>query len=270
MVKFGAFDIQLVHAESHEPFKEHLKEHKTYVEVEPDAEYFLHIKKIETTETPLVLRYFIDGKDLGYQSWFKCGTSTGKDFRGIMHQRDGVEVHKALKFVKPKHSDNNVTAIGGPEISGKIEIKMYEGIFDGYRESPQGFTSDFTPETRMNLDDNDVRFFQEKVVRSAEGATTTKKRLHSTERFRKGCLLETYTLHYCTTKGLIVVGVLEEAPRSGLRENKRPATTVTPTATPVKMPEPKKIRVRSDSGSPLELFREYEFFDLTEDDHDEI
>jgi hypothetical protein len=43
MVIVNDFKVQIVSAEDKVPFKEHKKGLKTYVEVEPDAEYILHV-----------------------------------------------------------------------------------------------------------------------------------------------------------------------------------------------------------------------------------
>jgi hypothetical protein len=48
MVRQGDFIVEIVEAESKTPFKEHTRKSDgtVFVEVEPDIEYFVHIKKV--------------------------------------------------------------------------------------------------------------------------------------------------------------------------------------------------------------------------------
>ena len=66
MVVAGKFKVEVVYAETKIPFKEHTAttDGDTYVEVEPDAEYFVDIES--KSEDPVVAYIRIDGKDLGY------------------------------------------------------------------------------------------------------------------------------------------------------------------------------------------------------------
>jgi hypothetical protein len=43
MVQVGDFSVHLVDAETKTPFKEHVKDGKTYAEVEPDIDYFIAV-----------------------------------------------------------------------------------------------------------------------------------------------------------------------------------------------------------------------------------
>ena len=46
MVVRNGYQVQLVDARTKIPFKEHEKDGKIYVEAEPDAEYFIAIRRI--------------------------------------------------------------------------------------------------------------------------------------------------------------------------------------------------------------------------------
>ena len=71
MVKQGDFEIELVHADSKVPFKEHEKDGKVYVEVEPDAEYYISVKRIgRNHDGSLMVQYLVDDQDLGYHTTF--------------------------------------------------------------------------------------------------------------------------------------------------------------------------------------------------------
>ena len=46
MVRQGDFEISIVLADTKIPFKEHTKDGKVYVEVEPDEDYFISMKPV--------------------------------------------------------------------------------------------------------------------------------------------------------------------------------------------------------------------------------
>ncbi len=46
MVVEGGFRVELVDANTKIPYKEHTKDGKTYVEGDPDAEYFVSLLKV--------------------------------------------------------------------------------------------------------------------------------------------------------------------------------------------------------------------------------
>ena len=45
-------------------------ERKTYLEVEPDAEYYLHVRKVDNDGMTQGCKFCIDGQDLGYYVFF--------------------------------------------------------------------------------------------------------------------------------------------------------------------------------------------------------
>ena len=68
MVVRSGFQVQLVDAKTMTPFKEHEKDGKIYVEAEPDAEYFIGIRRISPAGHPVILSYYsVDGHCLGYR-----------------------------------------------------------------------------------------------------------------------------------------------------------------------------------------------------------
>jgi hypothetical protein len=77
MVKEGLFSVQLVHAETMIPFKEHEgpdgKQH--YVEVEPNVEYWIRIASSDASRD-VICNFQVDGKKLGF---FRLLSSTNTD-----------------------------------------------------------------------------------------------------------------------------------------------------------------------------------------------
>jgi hypothetical protein len=68
MVRQGDLEISLIHADTKKPFKEHTKDDMVYVEVEPDVEYFIHVKRVGNGVPGTLLAYpLVDENRLGYQ-----------------------------------------------------------------------------------------------------------------------------------------------------------------------------------------------------------
>jgi hypothetical protein len=62
MVGTSLFTVNLVDATTKVAFKEHTKGSETYVEAEPDAEYFVHIEVPQGMQVAAEIR--VDGKSL--------------------------------------------------------------------------------------------------------------------------------------------------------------------------------------------------------------
>jgi hypothetical protein len=82
--------IELVYADTKLPFKEHTKDEKIYVEVEPDVEYFISIQQTGTGRAAhTLLKFIVDEQDLGYN----CVTMNHMDqpvYRGVWNRVNGV------------------------------------------------------------------------------------------------------------------------------------------------------------------------------------
>jgi hypothetical protein len=127
---------------------------------------------------------------------------------------------KALKFTKPKISQDGANVKRGL-LMGKVEIKMYEGMFDGYEDQRNcTFSSSFTAAA---VDLNQSGLVKKKSLRSGEGDTVeTSQTAAKQPTFKCGALLDVVTLNYCTALGLIEVGVLEKPDMWTHHRMKRP------------------------------------------------
>jgi hypothetical protein len=75
----GDCTVSLVLADSKELFQEHVKDGKLNVEVEPDAEFFISVERTgNTIAKTLLVKYFVDEQDLGYQTRYKHGAENKK------------------------------------------------------------------------------------------------------------------------------------------------------------------------------------------------
>ena len=230
MVIENGFEFQIVSAHDKTPFKEHKKGLKTYVEVEPDAEYFISIRGGAAPKSDVYMTYKVDGNFLSRSHAWRKSSSPRPDalFIGIgFMQSSGIRTFKALKFVnasfRSEHSNVNPTNAG----MGKIEIYIYQAIFTGIskhreRREPPVFTE---PTIVSNADDIGPLTIK-KNVRSGKGRTSLTSTYDPNELCRcygAGKLLYTVTLHYCTTPGLIAVGVLPKPPMWGQQRKMNPS-----------------------------------------------
>jgi hypothetical protein len=131
---------------------------------------------------------------------------------------------KALKFTQPKLSADGANVKRGL-LMGKVEIKMYEGIFDGHEDQRIcNFSSSFTADT---FDLNQSGLAKKKCLRSDEGETVeTSQTAAMQPKFKAGALLDVVTLNYCAALGLMEVGVLKKPDMWTYHRMKRPRQAV--------------------------------------------
>jgi hypothetical protein len=211
MVIVNDFEFQIVTAEDKTPFKEHKKGPNTFVEVEPDAEYFLSVRQVRDFDDKRVCTIDVDGKGLGFVQVYNQIRSKRKVF-GIFSWSKGVETMEALKFVKATFTSGDKGI--GPAMSGmgKIELKVSNAVFTGNTRR-NDFKASFAPSTIQMVEDAAVTM--KKNLRSGQGhcAEITNYDRHAlTPHYNAGTHLYTITLHYCATPGLIAVGVLPKPP----------------------------------------------------------
>jgi hypothetical protein len=67
MVVEGGFRVELVDVNTKIPYKEHTKDGKTYVEGDPDAEYFVSLLTVAVLpEDHYIIDLFVGNQDLGW------------------------------------------------------------------------------------------------------------------------------------------------------------------------------------------------------------
>jgi hypothetical protein len=272
MVRQGDIEISLVHADTKEPFKEHTKEGKVYVEVEPNAEYFICIHRVGSAipET-LLTGASVDGKSLGYQVPFAPRVCEPYH-AGLWTRKDSTSTQTALMFTKPRSVQ---AAAGGDQkpqlLMGKVEVEIYTGIFCGYA----GGSNYSTSWEESTIDHNLAGSLAEKKsLRSGKGEVSfSKQDSGHFAHYTKGPRVDVFTLHYCAAMGLIQVGVLPKPPlwvyarmlHPANPAKKRAATTTSSSTTTTSDARPTKI-IRSTTNSN----QENELFDLSnvKNEHD--
>ena len=244
--------MQLVYADTKLPLKEHEKDGKIYVEVEPDAEYFVAIRRIQCEGPEKVLsKISIDGKSLGYQ-----GTHFGVDreirYHGIFSRIDGHSAQTALKFAKPQMTSGDEGYRGG---MGNAEISIYEAVFAGVKQI-SNFSSSFTSweggaasatackkKFLLSTAGSTVLAKSEPKSRSSSGSVPA-----MTNTYSSGRKIDTITLNYCSAVGLMEVGVLPKPEYWAFARMKRPAPAGQTGA------QGKKIKDPVDGSKEVELF----------------
>ncbi len=104
MVVESGFRVELVDANTKISYKEHTKDGKTYAEVEPDAEYFVNLQKIELLpEDHYIVELYVDDQNLGWHVELDGNEIAEEpDYFGLCLVINWIESSRALKFVKSK------------------------------------------------------------------------------------------------------------------------------------------------------------------------
>lgn len=219
MVQQGDFTVELVEANSKTPFKEHYKNAKVYVEVEPEAEYFINIKKTGKERRHVsVVKFVVDDTPLDYKLCYQQRELTSSpNYRGLRSVGNGMRTHTALKFEKPCLVGPKEDGRSGSSLMGKVEIKIHEGILRGKKTTRDHMKQAISSEVDSALLHHGNG---KKVLRSTEGSETLSKPVSSKSfrSYKRGKEVETITLYYCAAVGLIQAGVL---PKPDLYEHHR-------------------------------------------------
>ena len=235
MVVQGKFQVEVVYADTKLPFKEFTSEDdgQLYLEVEPDAEYFIMISS--KSEDPVIAEIKIDGTGLGSHvtglakhnsaTPYLCGITSRDENGGVTKQ--------ALQFVKSTVLQKTEENKGIPPQywTGTVEVSFYESTAEQVvtSSSNQG-TRAFSSSWKGNS--GDVGYMigksdpdKKKGVMSAAGNTTeyvpppanqsvtgNGHKPAITTVYRKGGLLQTIHMKYCSTLGLIFANILPKPP----------------------------------------------------------
>lgn len=273
MVVRGNFSVRLVQAETKQPFKEHYcrVDGKTFVEVEPDIEYFIEIWTIGGQQTGYFQTY-VDGEYLNYCTPVSPGCST---YCGIYSRSNGRHIARALKFLVPKNTKApSVFAANNQAqaLAGTIVVTVHEAIFDQYVPavpciSEVAFSSKAVVATSLIGPDTKKMLRSQSGSKSESVPTTT-----GYERvYKPGRLLETFELHYCSALGLIKANILPEPPAFSwnqapgvsaplLRRTANADNPILPNIQPILIQQ-KAVVV---NGSVVTPAKAYELFDLAD------
>jgi hypothetical protein len=251
MVKEGLFSVQLVHAETMIPFAEHEgPDGKHYVEVEPNVEYWIRIASSDASRD-VICNFQVDGKKLGINRLLNS-TKTGCPSDVGLWEAVGEQSTEHSFQVRAFHG-----RAGKTFYIGNVQVDFHEAIAKPGSCQPTEFVNQWNgDQARTNYQGS------EKEVASQVGTvvkTVTKCKI----RYGTGRLLQTITLHYCTTMGLIHVKVLPQPESWEYHRMRFPADNATNGAVVDMEPEIMKVQTRTAAGDVVQEKR-YEMFDLTQ------
>ena len=220
MTRKGSYSVELVDATTKEPLKEHRSPKEdidAYVEVEPDLEYFIKVHNHSDNLT-ITMEFEVDGQDLGYNTTLDPDEW---DYAGVwsFDKHTSISEHKALKCKKSCFNPSmNINQNGNKPNNnnennniGVVKVKIYEKIYlEGYYQA-NNFESGFSGNAQVQYTGSNQE--DKKFLTSSIGNQQYRKIDNGMRRnSKKGQLLETITLKYCSTVGLIVDGVLPKPP----------------------------------------------------------
>ena len=270
MVRKGGFTVELVNADTKTAFREHTHHGEIYVEVEPEAEYFIRIE-VEAAKA-VVAKIFVDNESLGYDIIFKGRQGNKKSASAGLWSYDGVvSTTTALMFARSKFftSQNNSINQCTPLWTGEVQVEFFEMIDTGKTCVETASESDWKGgDVGVVLDQAELKRIHGTMTLDGNHTRTTKDDGVRTD-YTEDSLIEIVTLRYCSTKGMVLAGLF--GPRKGdpyflarkLKEYEQGSeqdASVTPSIANV--PPAQKIHVTRDEG-PL---KENDVLDLTCDD----
>lgn len=204
MVQVGIFNVTLVEAKSKKAFKEHTAlDGRTFVEVEPDKEYFIQIEIMAgEADTTHKVNFKVDEKDLGYST--NLTRAYGPIFEGIWSFDAETEVSRtnALQFQKPKLTKKGTKndSIG---LLGTVQVMFSQAICEGFQDHDDVFVAHFEATATVPR-----RSETQKLLRSGTGShSEVVEEITIARNYSTGELLETVILHYGSTASLVQAGV---------------------------------------------------------------
>lgn len=262
MVKIGDFSVQLVHAETGEPFPEVSSpiDGKTYAEVEPNAEYKIRVK----TEyyNPVRCDFWVDGNKLNYYKKLE----KSKFFDMVLFEtRGGMMIETAFKFAKASVLDRPTGAQAPKQWTGYVEVQFSEAIIMG----------------KLKYAEHSIQNWKHQNVGSVVGAkkqkgvTSQRGDVHKTYKenpvfihHEKGMTFNSIKLYYCSTIGLIENGILPKPPNYEFQKVRRAKPYLKSPVGKRFRVEPKEVTLTSNDANISS--KKYEIFDLTCIGNDEV
>jgi hypothetical protein len=263
MVKFDEFALEIINAETNEPFKEHKcpTTGKIYVEVEPDAEYFVQLSY--DRNALIMARCEIDGEDLGYivhleKESYKCG---------LWRRCSGKTIMTALKFSKTSSLHQNAARQTRPlPWTGIIKASYNEAINPTFTYGLPDHTSTWSGGNVACTRGDGSDLISQKGVKSQSGnIIDVHQKLSASNaytQYRPGRCLRTIEVQYCTAPGLIQAGILPKPPMWDSHQKSFPRKRSAPEI-PIVSPQKIKREASVIDGHTVIQAKEYELFDLS-------
>jgi hypothetical protein len=276
MVKEGLFTVQLVEAKSKAPYKEFTKDGSTFVEVEPDAEYWIRVEKEQGTDEEIAaygMHLAIDGVNLGFRvDWFR--DKRPPRYLGLWERKSGSHTYKALRFYEPSYKPDPLTEFSVEsyvERMGRIDVMIHKADLEnvtarsgGDRDVICPFASMELREMTVSLDVDNIT--REKHVMSHIGTDCAliSCNPNTSPKYGHAELLKSISLRYCSTVGLIRAGLLVKSDTFDATHTPKKNEDHQPPA-PTKARTPKKMKITETPEAGVECSREVLYYDISDD-----
>lgn len=260
MVVQSGFRVQLVDAHTKKPLTEFEKDGKHYVEAEPGLEYLIKMQRVDVGKnalylSPLVKASFeIDGTNLGFNS---TGTFLTEVYRGSWERKDGVQIKRSLKFERPKYAARTTASSG---VMGTVRVSFHQAIKTEKKSAGQNFVSNgLACEVDKALTPTKA-----KIIRSSAGSQVSTEQTATDVMYEFGRHLDSITIYYCTTLGLVKEGILPK-PKDIWEHARMDVPAKRPLDPRLAEIEPKKMKRAAVTVDGIEVMQEqeYDLFDLS-------
>jgi hypothetical protein len=206
-MKVGDFTVELVAADTKQPFKEHMSpDGQFYAEVEPDVDYFIALR---SDVGGVKMSFAVDGLSLGYSSNFTTSTKSAV-YKGSWERKGcggSQEVTRALRFSKTRQE----VGVKPNTLTGKIEVTVSKLGEQYYKDATDFTSAELTANSTLGgkkCVKTTTVGSRNSLARTPTNRTTDNKII----RYKKGKHLCTITLNYCSAFGLIYNKILPPPP----------------------------------------------------------
>ena len=154
----------------------------------------------------------MDGKPLGLRYRYDTSKSRSPRYKGIANVKEnGAITFRALRFVKPSLLQHNDSAADGSysdaKALGSLEINVYEATPTRDASQKESLIIKGFGAPKVARSSDVVGLSKKNCLRSATGKASVASRVGH-DRYKQHSLLETVTIKYCATPGLIRAGVV--------------------------------------------------------------
>lgn len=257
MVKVGGVTVELVAADTKEPFKEHVApDGQIYAEVEPDMDYYI---SVSSNIRGVKFDFLVDGVDLGYSS-----IKLKSRYYGHRERKDGKETMTALHFNKTREAQH----VAPDMLTGKVEVKVYELGTKYYTQCAMDdfVSASLTAESTLG---------GKKCIKSTTSGShsfersSVKRKGDLVRRYKTGRHICTITINYCSALGLIYHKILPPPPalEGNIRRKRKRSTIPSQVAAAAVSPEMNNAdNTENAKHETVTVQLTYDLVDLTGDD----
>ena len=203
MIEKGDYSFEVMNNETGQALLEHNKDGISYVEVEPDVQYFIRFKNESTND--VIIHGFIDEGDLGYMDFVPSKLSTDI---GTWSVQGSVSETKLLKFAKFSKMPEVYGRQTNTNFFGNFKFDIYSVLHISEHHSKKRHKTEIKSNWESKLEDIPSKHGGDKRLYSKFGNKTLSTCGYRQTNFYKGEHIEIVEIKYGTAFGLAFKGVL--------------------------------------------------------------